>query len=404
MKFFDCNAWIKRLLSFPLLETLTFIQTYFPSKFISRESFSLLKSPEMEASEENLFLILNDNFNWINKHGDEFLLKMKAFYSALPDESQMKAQVMKQLQSIELIPNIEKEFRITKTHQTITSYFMSQVFNGHQPSIVYYVDDIIPTYNSFMNEHGLLDESTIENIHKLELNDEQKFKMELFLRSARLNFISDQAHKHVLNSIIRYVHDIYFRNVAKSQRERQVKARAADEDLHDEEIHDIDDHAKNVQAKIKSISDEASKPSSNLNKTIPDEEVDVPNINSSSNDVQKETSKPEIKYVKNPYEQPSNDYMNEEEFKCFIETFISQHIYFFDYVMLLEMIGDGLKMDLFNSIEELDMKIFKYVYDFIYLDDKTSKKNKRLLDMLKREEIIEILHLIKIPFHMEDHE
>lgn len=316
----------------------------------------------MEVETEKLFLILQDNFDWINKHGDEFLKKMKAFYMALPDYNQMKAKVITQLQSIEIIPDAAKDFKITKTHQTITSYFMSQVFNGYQNSIVYYVDDIIPTYISFMNDYSIMEDSTIESIYKLELNDEPKFKMELFLRSSRLIFISGQAHAYVLNSIMTYTRDIYFRNIAKLQ----DKKRSSED--------------------IKASSEENIKTSE-----------DKPN------EVQKEEQKPELKDEGKPNGQTSkNEYIDETQFHLFIENFLKRNSFFFDYVMVLELAGDNLKMDLFEHIEELDMKIFKYVYDFIYLDDKPTEKNKQVLDTLKREEIIEILHLIKLPISMDE--
>lgn len=316
----------------------------------------------MEVETEKLFLILHDNFNWINKHGDEFLKKMKTFYMALPDDNQMKAKVITQLQSIEIIPDAAKDFKITKTHQTITSYFMSQVFNGYQNSIVYYVDDIIPTYVSFMQEHDILDETTIESIYKLELNDEQKFKMELFLRSSRLIFISGQAHAYVLNSILTYIRDIYFRNTDKLQDKKK--------------------------------SSEDVKNSSEENIKISEEKP---------NEVQNEEENPELKDEGKPNGEASkNEYMDEIQFQLFIENFLKRNSFFFDYVMVLELAGDNLKMDLFEHIEELDIKIFRYVYDFIYLDDKPTEKNKQILDMLKREEIIEILHLIKLPISMDE--
>lgn len=278
----------------------------------------------MEAANQNLFSILQDNFNWINEHGDEFLKKMKAFYASLPDDNQMKVKVIRQLQSIEIIPEASKDFKITKTHQTITSYFMSQVFSGYQNSIVYYVDDIIPTFNSLMKD------STIESIYKLKLSDEQKFKMELLLRSSRLISISEQAHAYVLNSIFNYIHDIYFRNLSKAQDEDESKGISSDEDA---EI------TKNDSSKLSET--------------------------------------------------------REEQFQLFVESILRRYNQCFDYMMILTLAGDSLSMDLLENIEEMDVEIFKYVYDFVYLNEKPSKKNKEVLDMLKREEIIEFLHLIK---------
>lgn len=269
----------------------------------------------METANQNLFPILQDNFNWINEHGDEFLKKMKAFYASLPDDNQMKAKVIRQLQSIEIIPEASKDFKITKTHQTITSYFMSQVFNGYQNSIVYYIDDIIPTFNS------LVKDSTIESIYKLKLSDEQKFKMELFLRSSRLISISEQAHAYVLNSIFNYIHDIYFRSLSKAQSNRSSEITKND--------------------------------SSKLSET------------------------------------------HEEQFQLLVESILRRYNQCFDYMMILTLAGDSLSMDLLENIEEMDVEIFKYVYDFVYLNEKPSKKNKEVLNMLKREEIIEFLHLVK---------
>lgn len=313
----------------------------------------------MEAANQNLFLILRDNFNWINKHGDEFLKKMKTFYASLPDDNQMKVKVIRQLQSIEIIPEASKDFKITKTHQTITSYFMSQVFNGYQNSIVYYVNDIIPIYNSFMNEYSIIEDSTIESIHKLKLSDEQKFKMELFLRSSRLISISEQAHVYILNSIFNYIHDIYFKNLLKAQAEAKIK----------EEDHD-----------------ESSEISSKVHKLDSDEEVEnIKNDNSKLSETH-ELPKP----------------MNEEQFQLFVESILQRCAQCFDYMMILTLAGDSLRMDLFENIEEMDVEIFKYVYDFVYLNEKSSKKNKKLLNMLKREEIIELLHLVKLPITMNE--
>lgn len=313
----------------------------------------------MEAANQNLFTILRDNFNWINKHGDEFLKKMKTFYASLPDDNQMKVKVIRQLQSIEIIPEASKDFKITKTHQTITSYFMSQVFNGYQNSIVYYVDDIIPTYKSFMNEYSIIEDSTIESIHKLKLSDEQKFKMELFLRSSRLISISEQAHVYILNSIFNYIHDIYFKNLLKAQAEAKIK----------EEDHD-----------------ESSEISSKVHKLDSDEEVEnIKNDNSKLSETH-ELPKP----------------MNEEQFQLFVESILQRCAQCFDYMMILTLAGDSLRMDLFENIEEMDVEIFKYVYDFVYLNEKSSKKNKKLLNMLKREEIIELLHLVKLPITMDE--
>lgn len=313
----------------------------------------------MEAANQNLFTILRDNFNWINKHGDEFLKKMKTFYASLPDDNQMKVKVIRQLQSIEIIPEASKDFKITKTHQTITSYFMSQVFNGYQNSIVYYVDDIIPTYKSFMNEYSIIEDSTIESIHKLKLSDEQKFKMELFLRSSRLISISEQAHVYILNSIFNYIHDIYFKNLLKAQAEAKIK----------EEDHD-----------------ESSEISSKVHKLDSDEEVEnIKNDNSKLSETH-ELPKP----------------MNEEQFQLFVESILQRCAQCFDYMMILTLAGDSLRMDLFENIEEMDVEIFKYVYDFVYLNEKSSKKNKKLLNMLKREEIIELLHLVKLPITMNE--
>ena len=328
----------------------------------------------MDAETSNLFLILKDNHEWINKHGDEFMNNMKAYYSALPDDNKMKAQVLKELQMIEIIPEMAKDFKITKTHQSITSYFMSQVFNGYQNSIVYYVDDIIQTYISFMNEHSILDESTIESIHKLDLSDEKKFKMELFLRSSRLIFISGQAHSYILNSIFTFIHDSYFR-------------------IHDSCFRSISlRNTSRAQDKAKVISDTASKPSSSINKTSSDEDIKTAN----------DSSEPgEIKYAGKHYRSP-NEHMNENQFQAFVEDILRRYYELFDYVMILELAGDNFSMDFFNHIEEMNMEIFKYVYDFIYLNEKTSEENNKLLDMLKREEIIEILHLIKLPIRMEE--
>lgn len=313
----------------------------------------------METANQNLFTILRDNFNWINKHGDEFLEKMKTFYASLPDDNQMKVKVIRQLQSIEIIPEASKDFKITKTHQTITSYFMTQVFNGYQNSIIYYVDDIIPTYKSFMNECSLIEDSTIESIHKLKLSDEQKFKMELFLRSSRLISISEQAHVYILNSIFNYIHDIYFKNLSKTQAEAKIK----EEDY-----------------------DESSEISSKVHKLDSDEEVgNTKNDNSKLSETH-ELSKP----------------MNEEQFQLFVESILQRYAQCFDYVMFLTLAGDSLRMDLFENIEEMDVEIFKYVYDFVYLDEKSSKRNKKLLNMLKREEIIEFLHLVKLPITMDE--
>ena len=313
----------------------------------------------METANQNLFTILRDNFNWINKHGDEFLEKMKTFYVSLPDDNQMRVKVIRQLQSIEIIPEASKDFKITKTHQTITSYFMSQVFNGYQNSIIYYVDDIIPTYNSFMNECSLIEDSTIESIHKLKLSDEQKFKMELFLRSSRLISISEQAHAYILNSIFNYIHDIYFENLSKTQAEAKIK----------EEDHD-----------------ESSEISSKVHKHDSDEEVENTKNDNSKLSETHETPKP----------------MNEEEFQLFVESILQHYTQCFDYMMILALAGDSLRMDLFENIEEMDVEIFKYVYDFVYLNEKSSKKNKKVLNMLKREEIIEFLHLVKLPITMNE--
>lgn len=312
----------------------------------------------MEAANQNLFTILRDNFNWINKHEDEFLKKMKTFYASLPDDNQMKVKVIRQLQSIEIIPEASKDFKITKTHQTITSYFMSQVFNGYQNSIIYYVNDIIPTYNSFMNECSLIEDSTIESIYKLKLSDEQKFKMELFLRSSRLISISEQAHAYIFNSIFNYIHDIYFKNLSKTQAEAKIK----EEDY-----------------------DESSEISSKAHKLNSDEEV--------------ENTKNDNSKLSETYEMPKP--MNEEQFQLFVESILQRYAQCFDYMMILALAGDSLRMDLFENIEEMDVEIFKYVYDFVYLNEKPSKKNKRLLNMLKREEIIELLHLVKLPITMD---
>ena len=323
----------------------------------------------MEVTNQILFATLRENFEWINKHGDEFLKKMKTFYASLPDDNQMKAKVIRELQSIEIIPEASKDFKITKTHQTITSYFMSQVFNGYQNSIVYYVDDIIPTYNSFINDYSVIDDSTIEDIYKLKLSDEQKFKLELLLRSSRLIYVSVRAHTYLINSIFHYVHDIYFRNLMKSQ----AKAKINEEDH-----------------------DESSEISS-------DEEVENTKNDSSKLSETHEMANPEIKYVEKPYEKCSIEKpMNEKEFRLFFESILQRYTECFDFMMVLALVGDSLRMDLLENIEEMDVEIFKYVHDFVYLNEKSSKKNKKVLNMLKREEIIEFLHLVKIPITMDE--
>lgn len=307
----------------------------------------------MEVTNQTLFATLRENFEWINKHGDEFLKKMKTFYASLPDDNQMKAKVIRELQSIEIIPEASKDFKITKTHQTVTSYFMSQVFNGYQDSIVYYVDDIIPTYNSFIKGYSVIDDSTIEDIYKLKLSDEQKFKLELLVRSSSLIYVSARAHTYLINSIFDYVRDIYFRNLMKSQAEAKIK----------EEVHD-----------------ESSEISSKAHKLDSDEEVENTKNDSSKLSETHEMAKP----------------MNEKQFRLFFESILQRYTECFDFMMILALVGDSLKMDLLENIEEMDVEIFKYVYDFVYLNEKSSKKNKKVLNMLKREEIIEFLHLVKI--------
>lgn len=325
----------------------------------------------MEVTNQTLFATLRENFEWINKHGDEFLKKMKTFYASLPDDNQMKDKAIRELQSIEIIPEASKDFKITKTHQTITSYFMSQVFNGYQDSIVYYVDDIIPTYNSFIKAYSVIDDSTIEDIYKLELSDEQKFKLELLVRSSSLIYVSARARTYLLNSIYDYVLDIYFRNSMKSQAEAKIK----------EEVHD-----------------ESSEISSKAHKLDSDEEVENTKNDSSKLSETHEMANPEIKYVEKPYEKCSIEKpMNEKQFRLFFERILERYTECFDFMMILALVGDSLKMDLLENIEEMDVEIFKYVYDFVYLNEKSSKKNKKVLNMLKREEIIEFLHLVKIP-------
>lgn len=325
----------------------------------------------MEVTNQILFATLRENFEWINKHGDEFLKKMKTFYASLPDDNQMKDKAIRELQSIEIIPEASKDFKITKTHQTITSYFMSQVFNGYQDSIVYYVDDIIPTYNSFIKGYNVIDDSTIEDIYKLKLSDEQKFKLELLLRSSSLIYVSLRAHTYLINSIYNYVLDIYFRNLMKSQAEAKIK----------EEVHD-----------------ESSEISSKAHKLDSNEEVENTKNDSSKLSETHEMANPEIKYVEKPYEKCSiENPMNEKQFRLFFESILQRYTECFDFMMILALVGDSLKMDLLENIEEMDVEIFKYVYDFVYLNEKPSKKNKKVLNMLKREEIIEFLHLVKIP-------
>lgn len=308
----------------------------------------------MEVTNQTLFATLRENFEWINKHGDEFLKKMKTFYASLPDDNQMKDKAIRELQSIEIIPEASKDFKITKTHQTITSYFMSQVFNGYQDSIVYYVDDIIPTYNSFIKGYSVIDDSIIEDIYKLKLSDEQKFKLELLLRSSSLIYVSGRARTYLINSIYNYVLDIYFRNLMKSQAEAKIK----------EEVHG-----------------ESSEISSKAHKLDSDEEVENTKNDSSKLNETHEMAKP----------------MNEKQFRLFFESILQRYTECFDFMMILALVGDSLRMDLLENIEEMDVEIFKYVYDFVYLNEKSSKKNKKVLNMLKREEIIEFLHLVKIP-------
>lgn len=325
----------------------------------------------MKVTNQTLFATLRENFEWINKHGDEFLKKMKTFYASLPDDNQMKAKVIRELQSIEIIPEASKDFKITKTHQTVTSYFMSQVFNGYQDSIVYYVDDIIPTYNPPIKGFSVIDDSTIEDIYKLKLSDEQKFKLELLVHSSSLIYVSLRAHTYLINSIYNYVRDIYFRNLMKSQAEAKIK----------EEVHD-----------------ESSEISSKAHKLDSDEEVENTKNDSSKLSETHEMANPEIKYVEKPYEKCSiENPMNEKQFRLFFESILQRYTECFDFMMILALVGDSLKMDLLENIEELDVEIFKYVYDFVYLNEKSSKKNKKVLNMLKREEIIEFLHLVKIP-------
>lgn len=337
----------------------------------------------MEVTNQTLFATLQDNFEWINKHGDEFLKKMKTFYASLPDDNQMKVKVIRELQSIEIIPEASKDFKITKTHQTITSYFMSQVFNGYQNSIVYYVDDIIPTYNSFINDYSVIDDSTIEDIYKLKLSDEQKFKMELLLRSSSLIYVSERAHTYILNSIFDYIHDMYFRNLMKSQAEAKIK----------EEVQDESGDVSNMTSEI----------SSKAHKFDSDEEVENTKNDNSKLSETHEMANPEIKYVEKPYEKCSIEKpMNEKEFRLFVESILQRYTECFDYMMVLALAGDSLRMDLLENIEEMDVEIFKYVYDFVYLNEKSSKKNKKVLNMLKREEIIEFLHLVKLPISMDE--
>lgn len=324
----------------------------------------------MEVTNQILFATLRENFEWINKHGDEFLKKMKTFYASLPDDNHMKDKAIRELQSIEIIPEASKDFKITKTHQTVTSYFMSQVFNGYQASILYYVDDMIPTYNSFIKAYSVIDDSTIEDIYKLELSDEQKFKLELLLRSASLIYVSGQARTYLLNSIYNYVLDIYFRNLMKSQAEAKIK----------EEVHD-----------------ESSEISSKAHKLDSDKEVENTKNDSSKLSETHEMTNPEIKYVEKPYEKCSIEKpMNEKQFRLFFESILERWTECFDYMMILALVGDSLKMDLLENIEEMDVEIFKYVYDFVYLNEKSSENNEKTLNMLKREEIIEFLHLVKI--------
>lgn len=308
----------------------------------------------MEVTNQALFATLRENFEWINKHGDEFLKKMKTFYASLPDDNQMKAKAIRELQSIEIIPEASKDFKITKTHQTVTSYFMSQVFNGYQNSILYYVDDMIPTYNSFIKAYSVIDDSTIEDIYKLELSDEQKFKLEVLLRSASLIYVSGQARTYLLNSIYNYVLDIYFRNLRKSQAEAKIK---------------------------EEVQDESSEISSKAHKLDSDEEEENTKNDSSKLSETHEMTKP----------------MNEKQFRLFFESILERWTECFDFMMILALVGDSLKMDLLENIEEMDVEIFEYVYDFVYLNEKSSENNEKTLNMLKREEIIEFLHLVKIP-------
>ena len=89
-------------------------------------------------------------------------------------------------------------------------------------------------------------------------------------------------------------------------------------------------------------------------------------------------------------ESNSQETMNLNLIDIAIQNFINDNN-FYDYSMVLFLLEDQFNIDLNENLEMLNVDIFKYIYDFIYLNEDSNGENEKVLKVLKKEEIQEFL-------------
>lgn len=253
-----------------------------------------------------LFDILKDNREWIKKNESLIKEKIKSFCESLPETDETRKSLEDVLKRFEMIPDVEKKFKVTKTHETLASLFMNQVFTGYSLFFLIYLDNVIPMFKAQQAPN----------------NEEDAFKLELLQKCSELVSAGKQAHDHLRDAIASLATKIQFPEFFKPSKD------------------DID---KDENVKLMEYSD-------------------LQKINSFGMS------------IKNHF----ND-------NAFIE-----------YGMALQDIEDTFNIELFSNSDQLNIDVFKYIYDFIYIDQKPEGTNETILKDLRNEEIQELLY--KTPY------
>ena len=270
-----------------------------------------------------LFVKLKEIHYWIKSHEKIILRNIKNFYNNLPDDNEAKKNIQGLWERLEMVPGVEKKFKITPTHETFTSIFMNQVFNGYCTFILYYLDDVFPyvIYNQ-------------SEIPEKKFNKEEKMKLKLLQNCMQLISLSPSVHFYFRKQIKVYVMRVYFTHqyeekLKKEEQLRMIKERRENAEKAGKTCH--------YSQTLSSASSSPHSGSPNLRKVR-----SFDNLNQEKSDE-----------ILNPFKEFKPYYLifkDTSDLEQYLDQFMEEN-YFTDYAMLFNLLEDELGIDMFEHID-----------------------------------------------------